>query len=65
MTEKEMFSFHEKEVAVECTDGTILSGLCWCYSEIHAQLVENLPEAYIEVGSTVIFLSEIKSIRKL
>lgn len=63
-TEKEMFDAMDsrKVVRVSCVDGQIFTGLCWAYSAVRNQEEFDIPEATLEVGSTVLLQSEIEKI---
>jgi len=63
-TEKDLYDFMDsgQEILLITTDGLQFKGRCWAYSETASHEECGLDEPFIEVGSTVIFLSEIESI---
>ena len=63
-TMKDLFDFmeSEKHVKVTCTDGKIFSGRCWAYSDVCNMEENGVDEPSLEVGSTMIYQSEIQSI---
>ena len=61
---KELFDFMESErrVKVTCTNGKSFSGRCWAYSDVCNMEEYGINEPSIEIGSTMIYQSEIQSI---
>lgn len=61
---KDLFDYMEtgREVKVTCTDGKVFSGKCWAYSDVSNMEEDGIDEPSLEVGSTMIYQSEIQSI---
>lgn len=61
---KELFDFMEsgRPVKVTCADGKTFSGKCWAYSDVGNMEEDGIEEPSIEIGSTMIYQSEIRSI---
>ena len=63
-SQKDLFDFMEsgKQVKVTCTDGKTFAGRCWAYSTVQNMEEDGIDEPSLEIGSTMIYLSEIDKI---
>lgn len=63
-TEKDLYDFMEsgRQILLTTTDGQQFKGQCWACCETVSREDYGFDEACIEVGSTVITLSEIQAI---
>lgn len=62
MKERDFYPYHEKNVIVTLDDESI-SGMCYLISEIEAQEDYEMDEAQLEIGSWLIPISMVRSIR--
>lgn len=51
-----------KIVRVICVDGQVFTGPCWAHSAVTNKEEFDIPEATLEVGSTILLQSEIEKI---
>ena len=58
---KDLFDFMEsgRPVKVTCTDGKVFQGRCWAYSSVTNLEEDGIDEPGLEVGNTMLYLSEI------
>ena len=63
-TIKDLFAFMDsgRDVRVICTDGEILTGRCWAYSNIENEEEFGVNEPSLEIGNISLYASEIEKI---
>ena len=63
-TEKDLYDFMDsgRQILLTTTDGLQFEGQCWAYCETVSHEEFGFDEPCIEIGSTVILLSEIQTI---
>ena len=61
---QDLFNFMESGNVVKatCVDGQILQGRCWAYSSVQNMEEDGINEPSLEIGNTMLYLSEIEHI---